>query len=103
VLGLFPGLVLLAMATEPTSRFGLWLCTLMGAASYPLYVIHPGIFLILRGVSRQVLHQDPYALAPWPGLGLAALLIGLAWAADRCYDQPVRRWLMARWKGRSAA
>jgi peptidoglycan/LPS O-acetylase OafA/YrhL len=83
----FPMLIAFAVNTE-APRILLPMATFLGAASYPLYIIHPPI---LRAVLPPI---DGAGLAP--AMELAVVLavvvavIGLAWAVDRWFDRPVR-------------
>jgi peptidoglycan/LPS O-acetylase OafA/YrhL len=91
----FPLLVWFAAAIEPPRPA---IAEMLGALSYPLYVIHvPILSLVTRGAI--FLGQRPEALAPWGGLLTMAALCGTALWLDRAYDTPVRRFASARLKG----
>lgn len=93
----FPLLVWCATSIEP-QRVGI--ARLLGALSYPLYVIHvPLLSLIARGII--FCGTRPEALAPWLGFATVALLCGAALWLDRAYDGPVRRFASARLKADS--
>lgn len=78
------------------------LCTLLGVTSYALYVIHcPMIRVLLlwcdvRGMTG---YRDHLLL--FAG-GYTLVFVGIAYALDRFYDAPVRRWLGQR-RARMAA
>ncbi|MCU4122082.1 acyltransferase family protein [Variovorax sp. N23] len=65
------------------------LFALLGLLSYPVYVLHVPLGEWLEGVVAVPL--APYA--PLAGVLFAAGLVALAWALDRWFDQPVRRFL----------
>lgn len=62
---------------------------LLGLLSYPVYVLHMPLGDLLEGALAAPL--APYA--PLAGVLFAAGLVGLAWALDRWFDQPLRRFL----------
>lgn len=91
----FPLLVWFAASIEPPRPA---LAAMLGALSYPLYVIHvPVLSLVMRGAI--FLGQRPETLAPWGGLLTMAALCATALWLDRAYDTPVRC-ASARLKGR---
>jgi peptidoglycan/LPS O-acetylase OafA/YrhL len=66
------------------------ICKLLGAISYPLYVVHFPIFLLLSGFRHSVFP----ALGPILIAVFAVLLsIAVATAVERFYDRPVRNYL----------
>jgi len=66
---------------------------LLGAASYPVYVLHKPsgdlVHLLFSGAALN-------AAAPWAGLLFAALLTAAVILLERVYDLPVRRFLSRR-------
>ena len=100
ILFAFPILILLAATVEPTA--GRPVFALLGTVSYPLYVIHIPLMQLLER-AMTVLRIDKAAVAPWAGLALGGFVVALAWALDRWYDVPVRRWLTMRLKDRASA
>ena len=63
--------------------------------SYPLYVIHAPILLVIGGVLARS-HATAY-LPKWLiGLMIVVILVGLADALNRWFDVPVRRYLGRR-------
>ena len=70
--------------------------SLLGAVSYPVYVLNMPLAHIARVlVSDRTSHLISRS-APVSGLVFVAAVFLLALAADRWLDQPVRRWLTAR-------
>nr|WP_321983562.1 acyltransferase [uncultured Lichenicoccus sp.] len=63
---------------------------LLGEISYPLYVIHMPILMLLAGWLKQ--HRPDLHGSAWIDLAALPILLG-AWLAQRYYDQPVRRFL----------
>jgi peptidoglycan/LPS O-acetylase OafA/YrhL len=95
-----PAIVWAACRVEPPP----WLLPLFafsGAISYAIYVLHvPFAFIVLDLAYRSHFLRHPYgssALILLPGIVL------LTWCADRYYDTPVRRVLLARSRGWLAA
>jgi len=66
---------------------------LLGAASYPVYVLHKPVgdwvHLAFDGNAIR-------SMAPWAGLLFAAVLVAMAVLLERIYDLPVRRLLSRR-------
>ncbi|MDR3328630.1 MAG: acyltransferase [Prevotellaceae bacterium] len=90
----FPLIVYWGASGEVRGKYASRLCKLLGDLSYPLYITHyPLIYLYNGWVSDTHIALS----ASWP----VALLIligsaGLAYAALKLYDEPVRRWLGRR-------
>jgi peptidoglycan/LPS O-acetylase OafA/YrhL len=72
------------------------LYTLLGAISYPIYVIHMPPVLWVSAIFPRVFGRGLATIAPWSGLALVGLIAMLSYLLDRIYDQPVRRWLRHR-------
>lgn len=94
---LFP-LVICLGAQPLTSATAVRVCTLLGALSYPVYLLH-------LPVSRMVGFLAKTAM---PSIGTTALIAAsmaatviASFAALYLYDEPVRRWLTARLIGTS--
>lgn len=88
VLLAFPALVAAGALASPSHRLDpVW--KWLGALSYPLYVLHYPLVAGLADLANHHLHR----LAPELALLAALASIGLAWAAGRFYDVPLRRWL----------
>jgi peptidoglycan/LPS O-acetylase OafA/YrhL len=95
IIFLFPIVVLLGAGGQVTGVGSTRLCKFLGDISYPIYITHfPLIYTYTGWVStgnhplRQV----------WPvALLTFALIVALAYASLKFYDEPVRRWLKARY------
>jgi peptidoglycan/LPS O-acetylase OafA/YrhL len=87
----FPVCVLAgAEAAVPHSR----VLGLLGAVSYPIYVLH----LPASHVFSRVLFGLDGRYRPLGGVVFGVLMIGLAWWAERHVELPMRRWLTARFR-----
>jgi peptidoglycan/LPS O-acetylase OafA/YrhL len=87
-----PLVVLVAARSAPIApRLDAW----GGAMSYPLYVVHTPILMLLGGVLSR-LHAADRAPAWLIGVVIAAMLIMLADALNRWFDVPLRRYLKRR-------
>jgi len=93
---LFPLVVWLGASGQVTGQVASRLCTFLGAISYPIYITHyPLIYIYTAWVSR---HKTPLAQAlPITVLTFVAAVV-LAYACLKLYDEPVRRWLKAKFQ-----
>jgi peptidoglycan/LPS O-acetylase OafA/YrhL len=95
-----PAIVWAACRVEPPARL-LPLFAFSGAISYAIYVLHvPFAFIVQDLAFRSHFLQHPSGVSAvilLPGIGL------LTWCADRYYDAPLRRALLARLHGWLAA
>lgn len=85
----FPALVWLAIGIQP--RRGVWLCTALGAISYPIYILQVPSLLIVHNVFNRILASS---IAPYVtvfGLVAIAGLIFLSWVLAVYIDPPLRR------------
>ena len=92
---LFPLVIFLGAGGKLTDPWSAKICDLMGRLSYPLYITHYAlIYIYTAWIARTKL-----SLAQaWPQALLVFLgSLTLAYLYLRCYDEPVRRWLQARW------
>ena len=74
---------------------GFWLrmCVVLGALSYPLYIVHAPILSVVGQFDNYQVAAFLSQTAPWGALGLIFLLGGFAWLLATYVDAPVRRWL----------
>jgi peptidoglycan/LPS O-acetylase OafA/YrhL len=93
-----PMLVVTAVRNEPSARLRPFFASL-GGWSYAIYALHQPIIFAVRRYAADHGGLPTYLML---GAPLVASLILIAWAADRLYDAPVRRWL-GRVRGRTAA
>ena len=94
----FPLLVALAAAPGPANGHGAKACKLAGDLSYPVYVLHYPIYVLIGGLGLQMAHIP--VITPWIGVAGAAVIIVCAYAALKLYDEPLRRRLMNGVKAR---
>jgi peptidoglycan/LPS O-acetylase OafA/YrhL len=72
-------------------------CRFMGDISYPLYITHyPLIYVYTAWVTRQ---KVPFAYGVAGGVLLFVAAVAIAYACLKLYDEPVRKWLAARYMG----
>jgi peptidoglycan/LPS O-acetylase OafA/YrhL len=90
----FPLIVYIGASGVLTTRAENKLCKFLGDISYPLYMVHyPLVYFYVAWISN---HKGATIADVWPQALLILLAaIGLAYAALKLYDEPVRRWL---WK-----
>ncbi|MDE5633487.1 MAG: acyltransferase, partial [Muribaculaceae bacterium] len=68
---------------------------------YPLYLIHYPLIYLYFGWQRT--HADlPLQIHVFAGVSTFILSVALAWGVLRLYDEPVRRYLAARWLGKAS-
>ena len=90
----FPVAILVGSRIEPalTPRFS----ALLGYLSYPVYVLHTPIALIVAGIWKVSAASDPTAAMPLSGgMMVVAVLLG-SYCLTRWYDVPLRAWLTIR-------
>ncbi|WBO22826.1 acyltransferase family protein [Sphingomonas abietis] len=94
---LFPFIVM-AGSHSDAGRGMTGLCRASGRLSYPLYMTH---FPLLYVWMNYVANDRPSQTA-LIGIGLALVpaLLGIAWIAARCWDEPLRAWLRRRLRAR---
>jgi peptidoglycan/LPS O-acetylase OafA/YrhL len=87
VLIVLPAIVVLGVGQHSSGRIG----ALLGALSYPVYVLHFPVLLIASG-----LHNTALSWLNVHVLASASVLIALllSWVSLRLYDEPVRRALV---------
>ncbi len=67
-------------------------CKLLGELSYPLYIVHlPLVYAQMAWLAEHPTAPLSHKILLSTGLGLLSL--GIAYAASRLYDIPIRRWL----------
>jgi peptidoglycan/LPS O-acetylase OafA/YrhL len=92
---LFP-VILLAGAEAHLSARMVGVATVLGQASYAVYVLHvpvgSGMHLLWSGFLHRTMEHD----APWSGMVYVVVVFVLALVLDQVYDLPVRSWLQRR-------
>jgi len=84
---LFPLLVL--FSTRGTAGKFQPILLVLGAASYPMYVLHVPLGEALNYVAGPVVER----FVPLSGIVFVLALVGMALLVERIYDLPIRRWL----------
>jgi peptidoglycan/LPS O-acetylase OafA/YrhL len=88
----FPLIVLASASVEPRRFAGTF--AFLGLTSYAVYTLHIPLMSLTASVVLLVTGRRLEALAPWVGIAFIVVLLAAAWAADRQFDHPVRRWAM---------
>lgn len=91
----FPLLIYLAMGCRVSGRAA-QACALLGAISYPLYVLHVPLGRLVNGALGLLLPGASPLLMVAAGLVFVGVLLPLCWLLDQRVDAPLRRWLMRR-------
>lgn len=86
----FPCLIYISLFCNVTSRFKT-VARFLGLTSYAVYVIHVPVSEIFQSINRRFALGLIEASTPWGGLLLCLVVIALAYALDRYFDRPVRR------------
>jgi peptidoglycan/LPS O-acetylase OafA/YrhL len=89
---LFPVLVTLAAAPGTSGGYGARLCRLAGDLSYPVYVLHYPLYVLIGGLGFQM--AGIVLSVPLRGIVSATIVIVIAWLVLKLYDEPLRRRLM---------
>jgi peptidoglycan/LPS O-acetylase OafA/YrhL len=100
ILLVFPLIVVLGAGGEIRDQKTLKICKLLGALSYPLYILHfPLIYIYWAWVKDNKIPM-PHGL--WVGLALLITAIAMAIVALKFYDEPVRKWLTRKFLSRKS-
>ncbi|UCI07734.1 acyltransferase family protein [Mesorhizobium sp. B1-1-8] len=91
VVFIFPAMVV-AGAVAPTSPRLAGFYGWLGRISYPIYIIHTPMLMIIAGAGKAVA-IDPFAHHPWFGIVMALSVVVIADIATRIFDEPLRRFL----------
>lgn len=94
VIIVFPMVVYLGASGVTTDRSSTLICKFLGDISYPLYVVHyPIMYLFFAWLWNNKL---TFAQT-WPvAVGIFFANILLAYLCLKLYDEPVRKWLSAK-------
>ncbi len=92
-------LAIVAMANvSSTPRRSAWF-GLLGAWSYPMYVLHTPLLFVLTGSMVRLFGTSVASLRPWGGLAVIALTVTGIAVAERWFERPILFRLRARRKG----
>lgn len=91
---IFPFIVWLGASGTTTDPRSTKICNFLGRISYPVYIIHyPAMYYFYSWIWDNNLTFAEV----WPVVVcMFILIIGVAWAVLRFYDEPVREWLAAK-------
>ena len=96
ILILFPIVVMMGAGSTIKGERSAKICTFLGEISYPLYITHYP--LIYMQTNWAWSHPDaPLYLHITVAAGVFVFSIGMAYAALKLYDIPVRNWLTENW------
>ncbi len=100
ILLLFPLVVALGAGSSVRGSRASALCKFLGDISYPLYVTHyPWIYIQMNWAAR---HADaPASTHICVAVLLYILVVAIAYAVLKVYDEPVRLWLRKHWLTRA--
>ena len=96
VFAVFPAMVYLGAGCRPMLA---GVMAFLGAISYAIYALHVPLLALADRITVEMIYQPLEAFAPWAGYAVLAAIVLAAWLAHRVYDEPVRRWLTARFAG----
>lgn len=74
-----------------------WLMSLAGSVSYPLYIVHMPMVYLLAGAWARIFGHAPPLDAPFSGLFFAAVCLVLAALIARALDLPIQA-ALSRWQ-----
>ena len=96
ILLLIPAIVAIGAGSTVSGKRWESLCKFLGEISYPLYITHlPLIYMQLAWMSNNPDATTGEAIVV--AVAVFVLSIGLAYAALKLYDLPVREWLTEHW------
>jgi len=97
IMVIFPAVIYLGSAVEPSpTMHGVF--RLSADLSYPIYVLHTPLLLVVGGALTVVMHQNAMSLAPLSGLLMIITVLSASYIALKVYDTPVRRYLSGQLK-----
>lgn len=98
-IAVFPLLVFIGASGRTAGGFSARVCKFLGDISYPLYMVHyPFIYLYYAWVKNGNL---TFAQSFWGAFALAVGCTVLAYVCLKLYDEPVRKYLTARFLKRT--
>ncbi|HEU4636100.1 MAG TPA: acyltransferase, partial [Edaphobacter sp.] len=98
IIVIFPIVVAMGAGDRVAAGFEEKVCRFMGDISYPLYITHyPLIYVYTAWATRQKVALGPSIF--W-GVLLFVAAVTIAYASLKLYDEPLRKWLTARYMGR---
>lgn len=96
ILFAFPLILSIGAGSELRGKKTSRLCIFLGQISFPLYITHyPIIYMHTSWAQRHL--ASPIGTHIMVGICTLIMSLGLAWAAFKLYDEPVRNWLTRKW------
>lgn len=96
ILFLFPLVLSIGAGSKLRGKRTSKICVFLGKISFPLYITHyPFLYMHMSWAER---HMDaPLGTHVLVGICTFMLVLGVAWASFKLYDEPVRQWLKEHW------
>ncbi len=96
--GVLLPLLLICQSLRPPDRFTA-LFTIAGQLSYAIYILHQPVREVIKRIQwSSTIVSD---VAPWSGMAVMALVVAVAYVAERYYDRPMRSAIVAWLRQRS--
>lgn len=97
VLLVFPVVLMIGAGTIEQGRRTTKCCQWLGKISYPIYITHyPLIYILFEWTVK---HPDfPLEVHIFNGVALFIFAVAIAYAFEKLYDEPVRKWLTSKWR-----
>lgn len=95
ILLLFPLVLMIGAGSKVTGKKSFALCKFLGDISYPLYITHFP-FIYMQNAWGNAHRHLPTSTHVMVAVGIYILVIGVAYASLKLYDEPVREWLKNR-------
>lgn len=96
ILFLFPLILSIGAGSRLEGKRASKVCSVVGQLSFPLYITHyPVLYMHMSWAEK---HMDsPVSTHIMVGICTCLLVVGMAWACLKLYDEPVRNWLKEHW------
>lgn len=96
VLFVFPLILMIGAGSTLSGPKSTKWCVFLGEISFPLYISHyPIIYMHTSWAQRHM--EAPIGTHVCVAVCTLLMALGLAWAALKLYDEPVRQWLKEHW------
>jgi peptidoglycan/LPS O-acetylase OafA/YrhL len=93
----FPGVIVLGKNAIVSGRLSA-IYTFLGRVSYPVYILHSVLVMWLAGAYKMMLHKDPDMDPYLSGSFLIVGIILISYLVCILYDEPLRKFLSARYQ-----
>lgn len=96
ILLLFPVILSIGAGSKLQGEHATKICTFVGQLSFPLYITHYPILYMHMSWAEN--HMDaPAGTHVFVGICTFIMVVAIAWACLKLYDEPVRNWLKEHW------